>query len=89
MQFEWDEAKRWRILRERGLDFVEAWQFFDGRPAVSEMSRRGDEERWRSTAAIGPRMITMIWMWRGETVRVITMRRAHAREESQYRALFR
>jgi uncharacterized DUF497 family protein len=34
--FEWDESKRLRILHERGLDFRDAGQIFDGRPVVHD-----------------------------------------------------
>jgi len=30
VEFEWDEEKRQRILKERNLDFADAFQFFDG-----------------------------------------------------------
>jgi uncharacterized DUF497 family protein len=32
--FEWDEPKRLWNLQERHLDFVDAQQLFDGRPAI-------------------------------------------------------
>jgi uncharacterized protein len=88
MDLGWNEAKRRRILSERGLDFADAWLFFDGRPVVTERSSRGDEDRWRSTAIIEGRFITLVWMQRQETLHVITMRRAHAKEERQYRQVF-
>jgi uncharacterized DUF497 family protein len=85
MEFDWNPAKRQRILAERGLDFADAGLFFDGRPFVLERSDRLGEERWRMTAMLGDVMVTMIWAQREETVRVITMRRAHAKEERQFR----
>jgi len=36
MDFEWDEAKRRRILQERSLDFATADLFFDGRSAIHQ-----------------------------------------------------
>jgi uncharacterized protein len=87
MEFDWNPGKRQRILAERGLDFADARLFFDGRLVVTEPSRRGGEERWRSTAVIHDEMVTLVWMWREEKLRVITMRRAHAKEERQFRQL--
>jgi uncharacterized protein len=87
MEFEWDEAKRAQIVAERGLDFVDADLFFDGRPASHQSTSRGGEERWKTTAVIEAVYLTLVWCWRGEKVRVITMRRAHEKEIRTYRQL--
>jgi uncharacterized DUF497 family protein len=87
MEFDWNPGKRQRILAARGLDFADARLFFDGRPAVTEPSSRSGEERLRTTAVIYNEMVTLVWMWREEKLRVITMRRAHAKEERQFRQL--
>ena len=50
LEFEWNEEKRQKILKERSLDFADAFQFFDGRPVIHQPTPRGDEERWKSTA---------------------------------------
>jgi hypothetical protein len=34
VDFEWDEDKRHKTLKERNLDFADAFQFFDGRPGA-------------------------------------------------------
>ena len=41
-----------KILKERSLDFADAFQFFDGRPVIHQPTPRGDEERWKSTANV-------------------------------------
>jgi len=43
--FEWDEAKRRRVLRERGLDFRDVEELFDGRPINHVPSPRNEEHR--------------------------------------------
>ena len=52
MEFSWDENKRLKTLDSRGLDFIGARLFFDGRPVVHQPTARHDEDRWKSTAAI-------------------------------------
>jgi uncharacterized DUF497 family protein len=89
MNYEWDERKRAATLADRGLDFADARSFFDGRPVVITPSPRGSEARFAATAAVEGVLLTLIWTWRGDTLRVITMRRAHAKEEKQYRQLYR
>jgi hypothetical protein len=88
MRYEWDQRKRRDTLTERGLDFADARLFFDGRPVVTEPSSRGGEDRFRSTALIDGRLLTIVWTSRDDATRVITMRRAHAKEERQYRQLY-
>ncbi len=87
MEFEWDEGKRARIVAERALDFASAYLFFDGRPAIHQPPPRVGEDRWKTTAAFEGSLFTLVWCWRGDVIRVITMRRAHEQEIRQYRAL--
>ena len=80
MIFEWDEGKRLAARGARGLDFVDATLFFDGRPVILIPSPRAggameDDGDCREV------YFTLVWMWRGEAVRVISMRRAHEGEE--------
>jgi uncharacterized DUF497 family protein len=83
--FEWDEVKRQRVLRERGLDFRDADLFFDGRPINHVPSSRNDEVRYASTAEINGKTYTLIWTWRAANQRIITFRRAHDAEDRAYR----
>jgi uncharacterized DUF497 family protein len=65
-----------------------AYLFFDGRPAVHQPTPRNDEERWKTTADVAGARFTVVWTWRGENIRVITMRRAHEQEIRSYRETF-
>src|SRR6516162_541413 len=69
--FEWSEAKRLRILRDRELDFRDAAQIFDGRPVLHMRSFRNNEERTVSIADIEGKFYTVVWTWRGESRRII------------------
>ena len=86
--FEWDEGKRRWVLRERGLDFLDAAALFDGRRLLTVPSPRGIEERWLSIGELEGRLIAVVWTWRSEVVRIVTMRKARDEEKKQYRALF-
>ena len=88
MEFEWNEEKRQKILKERRLDFADAFQFFDGRPVIHQPTPRGDEERWKSTALFDGKIFTVVWMWRNAAIRVISMGRSHEHEEREYRSAF-
>jgi hypothetical protein len=82
--FEWDEAKRLSVLRERSLDFRDAAQIFDGRPVIHAPSRRNDESRFVSTAEINNKLYTVVWTWREGNQRIISFRRARNVEERTY-----
>ena len=88
LEFEWSEAKRLKVLSDRGLDFVDARDLFDGRPVISMPSPRGDEERWLNTAELHGRLVVVVWCRRAERIRVITMRRARDAETRRYRELY-
>jgi uncharacterized DUF497 family protein len=85
MEFEWDERKRAEIIEDRALDLASAHLFFDGRPAIHQPTPRNNEERWKTTVEIEQTLYTVVWTWRGEAIRVITMRRAHEQESRKYR----
>ena len=87
MTFEWNEAKRQLTLQERGLDFRDARQLFDGRPLYSYPSPRADEDRVVSVGSLEGRCVAVVWMQRAGSRRIISMRRARDAEERRYRAL--
>ena len=86
MEFSWDENKRLKTLQDRGLDFIAAWLFFDGRPVIHQPTPRHDEDRWKTTASLEGTFYTVVWLWRDETRHIISMRRAHAQEIRIHRA---
>jgi uncharacterized protein len=88
VEFEWDEETRRRILKERSLDFADAFQFFDSRPVIHQPTPRGHEDWWKSIALFDGKFFTVIWMWRGAAIRVISMRRSHEQEERKYRSAY-
>lgn len=88
MDFEWDEQKRQRTLDSRGLDFRDACDLFDGRHVYSYPSDRAEEKRIVTIGKIFGRTIAVVWMWRGEVQRIISMRRARDGEEKLYHTLF-
>jgi uncharacterized DUF497 family protein len=88
MNFEWSEAKRIAVLEARGLDFIDAEILFDGRPLHTVASPRGAEERWLSVGELNGRLVAVVWTRRGDTIRIITMRRARNEEKKRYGAVY-
>ena len=83
MPYEWDEAKRIETLETRGVDFAEIYDF-DWDTALTRLSDRNDEERRASLGMIGNRLYHVVWIWRGENRRIISLRKANMREERTY-----
>lgn len=89
MLFEWDEAKRLINLEKHKIDFEDARELFDGRPVITAASMQIGEDRYLTTGEIGKRFYTVVWTWRGDMIRVISLRRARDAEERAYRDLYR
>jgi len=86
MTFEWDEDKNRANMRKHGLDFAEAEEMFRG-VLVAEPDAREDygEKRWRGIGTIRGRTAVVIFAERApETVRIISLRRAHHEEREEY-----
>lgn len=81
MRVTFDRAKRRRTLEERGLDFREAREVFDG-PHLTRLDARVDygEPRFVSAGRLSGRMVIIVWTPRGKARRIISMRKANERE---------
>jgi uncharacterized protein len=89
MPFEWDEAKRAANLAKHGLDLARGIDLFDGRPTVTYASPRGSEPRFVTVGDVGVAvLVVVVWTERGDTIRLISLRRARHEERRQYRARF-
>ena len=85
MRIEWDEEKRQTTLRERGLDFADVARVdWDRALTLEDLRRPYGEVRYITYAQIAERLCVIAWCWRGETLRVISLRRANARERLRH-----
>ena len=85
MLLELDPDKRDRTLAERGLDFARAWEVFASRHFTAEDIREDySEPRYVTAGMLDGRMVVMVWTPRGETRRIISMRKANEREQARY-----
>jgi len=86
MIFKWDEAKNCSNVRKHGLDFADAEEMFRGM-LIAEPDTRQDygEKRWRGIGTIRGRTTVVIFTELApETVRIISLRRAHHEEREEY-----
>ena len=73
MQFEWDEAKRQRVIAERGVDRLYAALIFEG-PVLTRRDNRRDygEDRMISLGMVEDECFVVVHTTRDDAVRLIT-----------------
>jgi uncharacterized protein len=86
MEFEWDEAKNSANVQKHGIAFSKAVAVFadDRRRVVEDERYRYDEPRFQVFGLIEGRLHVVIIAMRGETVRIISARRANKREQKKH-----
>jgi uncharacterized DUF497 family protein len=87
MKITYDPAKRGRTFAERKLDFEDAVHVFSDR-TFDVLDDRLDygEERWITFGRLKGRLIALVWTPRGDTRRIISMRKANDDERQIYEA---
>lgn len=82
-EFEFDPAKSAANRDKHGIDFVEAQQLWAvyGWEQLLPFPR---EPRWLRVAISGGRVWTAIYTWRGDRIRLISVRRARIEEEASH-----
>ena len=85
MEIAFDSAKNERNIRERGISFERAVDFdFDRALYLPDARKEYGERRIRAFGAIGQRLHVLVFTLRGQTLRVISLRKANTREVRLY-----
>ena len=85
MDIEFDEEKRLQTLEHRGLDFADAAILFQTRTIVHRDDREQyGEVRFQTIGFLDQRLIMVVWTQRGDTRRIISMRKCNVREQRRY-----
>ena len=85
MTFEWHPEKARRNRKKHGISFADAIEVFSDDYATTVEDRSPQEQRHVTIGldALG-RILVVVYAWRGETIRIISARKATARERAQY-----
>ena len=85
VDIEFDQAKSDQNEQKRGLSFSRVADF-DFETALIERDGRIDygEDRWIALGLIGRRAFVVAFTWRNARLRVISFRKANARESENY-----
>jgi uncharacterized DUF497 family protein len=83
--FEWDERKRRENLGKHGFDFADCPAILGG-PTITVADERFDygEPRFLVSALLRGRAVVVAYVEVGDTIRVISMRKANKREQAFY-----
>ena len=85
-QFEWDEAKARRNLAKHGVSFEAAALTFDDPFALEHLDLESDlnEARLIITGMVNSVILTVVYIERGDRIRIISARKATTHEEREY-----
>jgi len=85
MQFEWDESKRASNLEKHGIDFRDAVIFFESDLVCFEDDRHNyGEKRFIAFGQLAGRLLVTAYTLRNGNIRILSMRKANARERRLY-----
>jgi len=84
MKFEFDRHKSESNLRKHGIDFPAAQALWDDSDRIEIPARTDDEPRFMLIGRIGCRVWSAVITYRGENVRVISVRSARRKEIAIY-----
>jgi uncharacterized DUF497 family protein len=85
MRITFDPEKRAETLRTREVDFLDAATVFAG-PNYTVQDKRFPypEDRFMTAGLLLGRMVIVVWTPTGDGRRIISMRKANAREQARY-----
>ena len=86
MSFQWDPRKAGRNLKKHGIDFADAATVFEDEMALTmEDPDAEGESRFVTVGkdAVG-RLLTVVYTWRENDIRLISARKATTRERQAY-----
>jgi uncharacterized protein len=85
MRFEWDKAKHLTNFDKHGIDFIDVPEVFDGDIVTVEDERYSyGERRFVTFGLLQGRVVAVIHTDRGDTVRIISARKATKYEQRTY-----
>ena len=85
LDIEWDPRKAASNARKHGIRFADAVSVLEDERAITLRDDASGEERWVTVGMDTlARIVTVVYTWRGDTVRLISARKATAREAGHY-----
>lgn len=82
--FEFDPAKSSANLAKHGIDFETAQELWNEASFVEGPVQWPGEERWMRVAMLDGKVWSAVFTWRGDKIRLISVRRSRPDEVSEY-----
>lgn len=84
MDFEFDPAKSEANKAKHGIDFKEAMELWDDENLIEVPARTTDESRFLVIGRIAGRYWSGVITYRGDNIRIVSVRRSRAEEVKLY-----
>ena len=86
VSFEWDPLKAANNLDTHGVEFADAAVALEDERALTIEDSRHDEEQRFVSLCLDPlaRLLVVVYTWRGDTIRIISARKATKNETRRY-----
>jgi uncharacterized protein len=84
MEFEWDKNKNERNIEVHGFDFNDAIQVFYHWHVIARSPQVHGETRELAIGLIEDLEVAVVHTWRGDNIRIISLRRARTYERKIY-----
>ncbi|MEW6079257.1 MAG: BrnT family toxin [Thermodesulfobacteriota bacterium] len=85
MDYEWDARKAQHNLKKHGVDFADAVSVFDDLNTITIEDACEQEQRFVSIGIdCFARILVVVYTWRGDTIRIISARKATRKEQKHY-----
>lgn len=84
VDFEWDPDKNASNMAKHGIDFEDVISLF-AKTHFTKESDRGGEKRFVAVGEVNGRILTVVYMIRGDRYRIISARKARKNEQEAYR----
>lgn len=84
MDFEFDPDKSATNLKKHGIDFLEAQVLWEDADRLLVPARTQGEARYMLVGKMGQKHWSAIFTYRGEAIRIISVRRARKEEVDAY-----
>lgn len=84
MKFDWDDAKDALNEVKHGISFKEAVLLWSDSGMIAVRADRHGEQRWVALARMYGAVWAAVYTVRGDVIRIISVRRATAKEAARY-----
>ncbi len=87
LEFDWDENKRRTNIAKHGIDFFDAIKIFWGN-ILQKQSPKAGEDRILAIGKFGDDFLAVVYVKRGNVIRIISARRAKKYERRAYQSTY-